>query len=477
MKVNKSAMGLYLVSDRTWHSEKDFGIGIETALKNGVTFLQIREKDVGEAVFLDRAKEMKEVASKYNVPFVINDNLDVMLASDADGIHVGQKDIAEGMGIKKLRKRVGDGKIIGVSVRTVEQALFAEYNGADYIGVGAVFTTSTKNDTEHVELVTLRSICEAVNIPVVAIGGISRHNILGLQGSGIDGVAVVSAILGQKDIEIATLDLARLSGQLNQSNVPKVLTIAGSDCSGGAGIQGDLKTIAAHGCYGMSVVTALTAQNTTGVFAIEGCQPSFVGEQIDCIFSDIVPHAVKIGMVDSEETIGMIVDRLSYYRPEHIVVDPVMMSTSGSNLIKPEAIKILQKRLLPIASIVTPNIAEAELLSGVDILNKRDMVVAAEKIADQCSGYILIKGGHSKANADDLLYKAGVTIWFEGKRIGNENTHGTGCTLSSAIASHLARGYDMEESVRKSKAYINGALKDALNLGRGKGPLNHFYDQ
>jgi hydroxymethylpyrimidine/phosphomethylpyrimidine kinase len=267
----------------------------------------------------------------------------------------------------------------------------------------------------------------------------------------------------------------RIDERLGETDMKKVLTIAGSDCSGGAGIQADIKTIAAHRMYGMSVITALTAQNTTGVYGVMEVEPEFVSKQIDCVFSDIRPDAVKIGMVSNAEIIENIADRLEEYGAENIVVDPVMVSTSGSRLLENSAREILIKRLFPLADVVTPNLLEAEDLCGFKIQWEEDMIRAAEIIFSMVNGSVLIKGGHLRENADDLLYTGSRFFWYRSERIDNPNTHGTGCTLSSAIACNLAAGNNMEESVRKGKAYITGALKAGLDLGRGSGPIDHGY--
>lgn len=256
----------------------------------------------------------------------------------------------------------------------------------------------------------------------------------------------------------------------------KILTIAGSDCSGGAGIQADLKTITAHKMYGMSAITALTAQNTTGVYGVLEISPEFVGQQLDCIFNDIYPDAIKIGMVSSVEIIKVIAKKLIEYKAKNIVVDPVMFSTSGHALISKDAMNTLISELLPLGDVITPNISEAEGLCGFKIENKEDMLRSAEVISKMLKGCVLIKGGHLADSADDLLYSEGKTIWFKGEKINNPNTHGTGCTLSSAIACNLAKGFEMEQSVKNAKAYITGALKADLNLGKGRGPLNHCFE-
>lgn len=254
------------------------------------------------------------------------------------------------------------------------------------------------------------------------------------------------------------------------------LTIAGSDSSGGAGIQADLKTMTMNGVYAMSAITALTAQNTTGVRAVEETTPDFLRQQIDAVFEDIFPDAVKIGMVASCELIRVIADRLRFYKARNVVVDPVMVATSGSALIKSDAVQTLTEELLPLATVVTPNIPEAEILSGMRIGNAEEMVKAAERIGSDHHCAVLLKGGHSVNDANDLLWADGKITWFEGKRIDNPNTHGTGCTLSSAIAANLAKGFTLTESVRRAKEYISGALAAMLDLGKGAGPMMHNFD-
>ena len=254
------------------------------------------------------------------------------------------------------------------------------------------------------------------------------------------------------------------------------LTIAGSDCSGGAGIQADLKTMTMNGVYAMSAITALTAQNTTGVRAIQESTPDFLKQQLDAIFEDIYPDAVKIGMVASSELIRVIANRLKYYNARNVVIDPVMVASAGSSLMKQNAVQTLITELLPISTLVTPNIPEAQVLSGMNIQNKEDMIAAAKQIGDSYHCAVLLKGGHSINDANDLLYADGELHWFEGKRIDNPNTHGTGCTLSSAIASNLAKGFTLTESIQRAKDYISGALAAMLDLGEGSGPMNHAFE-
>lgn len=256
----------------------------------------------------------------------------------------------------------------------------------------------------------------------------------------------------------------------------KALTIAGSDCSGGAGIQADLKTMTMNGVYAMSVITALTAQNTMGVRAIQEVTPRFLEEQMDAVFEDITPNAVKIGMVSSSDLIRKISEKLREWKAKNIVVDPVMAATSGARLIQSEAVRTLVEELLPLALVVTPNIPEGEILSGRSIHCPSDMEAAAKEIGERYQCAALLKGGHCVEDANDLLYFEGNTEWFHGKRIDNPNTHGTGCTLSSAIAANLAKGFCLKDSVRRAKSYLSGALAAQLNLGRGSGPMDHAFD-
>ena len=253
------------------------------------------------------------------------------------------------------------------------------------------------------------------------------------------------------------------------------LTIAGSDSCGGAGIQADIKTMTANGVYAMSAITALTAQNTTGVTGIMEATPAFLQEQLTDVIEDIWPDAVKIGMVSSCSLIEVIADTIEKYQLKKVVVDTVMVATSGAKLISDDAITTLKERLIPLATVITPNIPEAEVLADMKITSPEDMVTAAKKISESYGCAVLCKGGHNMNDANDLLYRNGETKWFYGKRIDNPNTHGTGCTLSSAIASNLAKGMELDEAVECAKRYISGALAAMLDLGKGSGPMNHAF--
>ena len=283
---------------------------------------------------------------------------------------------------------------------------------------------------------------------------------------------VQAADWGHHLLSLKKTVLCELKGR---NDMKTALTIAGSDSSGGAGIQADIKTMTANGVYAMSAVTALTAQNTTGVTDILESTPLFLEEQLDAVFTDIFPDAVKIGMVSSTELIRVIADKLRQYRPAHIVVDPVMVATSGAKLLRDTAVDALKEQLLPLAEILTPNIPEAEILSGQKITNAADMEAAARTISRRYGCAVLCKGGHQINDADDLLWRGDSGKWFRGRHIDNPNTHGTGCTLSSAIASNLAKGYDLDTSVERAKAYISSALSAMLDLGKGSGPMDHMF--
>ena len=254
-----------------------------------------------------------------------------------------------------------------------------------------------------------------------------------------------------------------------------VLTIAGSDCSGGAGIQADIKTITAHRLYATSAITSLTAQNTSGVYDVVDVTPEFLEKQLSCIFTDIVPDAVKIGMVSNAELIEVIAECLKHYGAQNVVLDPVMISTSGSHLLQTDARDALTEKLFPCADLITPNIPEASALTVMPIESEAQMEEMARKFAQMYHCAVLVKGGHNRQMANDLLYWNGKCRWYFGERIENHNTHGTGCTLSSAIASNLAMGHTMGESIFRAKQYLSGAIKAGLNLGSGDGPLEHTY--
>ena len=254
------------------------------------------------------------------------------------------------------------------------------------------------------------------------------------------------------------------------------LTIAGSDSGGGAGIQADIKTMTMNGVFATCAITALTAQNTLGVTGIMDVSAEFLAKELDAVFTDIPPDAVKIGMVSATSIIETIAEKLIEYKAKNSVLDPVMVATSGAKLISDDAIYALTEKLIPLATLITPNIPEAEVLADMKITSVEDMLSASKIISEKYSCAVLCKGGHSLNDSNDLLYSAGNYKWFNGKRIDNPNTHGTGCTLSSAIASNLAKGYDLETSIQRAKDYISGALNAMLDLGAGSGPMKHNFN-
>ena len=462
---------LYAVTDRRWLDGTTLEEEVARAVEGGATMVQLREKDLGRDELLDEAVRLREVCHAVGVPLIVDDDVEVAVAAGADGVHVGQSDMEAGA----VRALIGPDMILGVSAQTVDEALLAQERGADYLGVGAVFPTGSKDDALDVDRETLAAICAAVSIPVVAIGGIGRDNVRELAGTGIVGVATISALFARPDVRLAAHDLLVRTRRM-LDGVRCALTIAGSDSSGGAGVQADLKTMQANGVFGTSAITALTAQNTRGVTSIMDVTPEFLGEQIDAVFSDIRPDAVKVGMVSATPLIRTIAERIDRWRPGHVVVDPVMVATSGARLISEDAVGTLVAELLPRATVITPNRPEAEVLWGHEIQTEKDMELAAAEVGRRLGCAVLVKGGHSLADASDVLWRDGECRWYRGRRVENPNTHGTGCTLSSAIASNLAKGFGLDESVRRAKDYVSGALAAMLDLGAGSGPMDHGFD-
>lgn len=468
MKFNPEKLNLYAITDRECLKGKDIKLQVELAIQGGATIIQLREKNISTEELAKIASELVLVCHRHDVKLIVNDDWKAAKLSGADGVHVGLEDTS----VAEIRANTDKSFIIGATAKTVEQARKAESEGADYIGVGAVFPSPTKKNAVRITPDDLRKICHSVKIPAVAIGGITKDNMWELRGCGNRGIAVVSAVFGADNPYTAAKELSETWKKVY--NTRTALTIAGSDCSGGAGIQADIKTMQAHGVYAMSAITALTAQNTMGVTAIHEVPSEFVAQQIDAVFSDIRPDAVKIGMISSPETAEVIADRLKYWQAENIVVDPVAVATSGANLSSKSAYETVKELLFLISTLVTPNIPEAELITGIKIDRLADMQESAKIIAEKYGCNVLLKGGHLKDSADDLLYD-GEYKWFKSRKIDNPNTHGTGCTLSSAIASNFALGYPLYASVSKAKQFINDCLESSLNLGKGSGSLDYYF--
>ncbi|WP_289094180.1 thiamine phosphate synthase [uncultured Bifidobacterium sp.] len=516
---------------------------VAAALRGGATFVQLRAKHADARELTDMARAIANVidsAGKADtVAFVIDDRTDVawqcrQLGIKIDGVHIGQDDMMP----EQARAMLGPDAIIGLSAETLQHIATANAlpdGVVDYIGAGPLHYTATKPEAAAVEsdgtkhalgIAGAQSLCDASRYPVVVGGGVHTDDIPALARTTAAGWFVVSAIAAADDPESATRQLisawtairgeqrhgyaaAGIAAPTASSSIPflphwrtkqphglpPVLTVAGSDSSGGAGIQADLKTMMANGVFGMSAITSLTAQNTTGVRDVQNAEPRVLAEQVDAVFEDIPPMAVKIGMVSSADLIETIAERLSAHQARNIVLDPVMVATSGAKLIDDDAVAALTSKLFPLATVITPNMPETEALleqalqerSSADdapaarllsagIRTEADMEMAGRTLAEHFGCAVLVKGGHGVKDANDVLVEPdGTATWFTSPRIDNPNTHGTGCTLSSAIASHLALGETLPQAVRSAKDYLTGALAEQLDLGRGSGPMDHAW--
>ena len=519
---------------------------VAAALRGGATFIQLRAKHADARDLTAMAEAIAAVIAQAGkadtVAFVIDDRVDAAwqcreLGIKVDGVHIGQDDMMP----EQARAMLGPDAIIGLSAEILPHIKTANAlpdGTIDYIGAGPLHYTATKPDAAAVEadgtkhalgIAGAQLLCEASRYPVVVGGGVHADDVPALARTAADGWFVVSAIAAADDPERATRELlqawiavrgdarhgvaASAASHLQSDaaappqcgaamfdvkqphGLPPVLTVAGSDSSGGAGIQADLKTMLANGVFGMSAITSLTAQNTTGVRAVQNADPSILADQIDAVFEDIPPMAVKIGMVSSAALIETIADRLTAHQARNIVLDPVMVTTSGAKLIDDDAVAALTTRLFPLATVITPNMPETEALleqalqersSANDdpaarllsegIRAEADMETAARTLAEHFGCAVLVKGGHGVKDANDVLVEPdGTATWFTSPRIDNPNTHGTGCTLSSAIASHLALGETLPQAVRSAKDYLTGALAEQLDLGHGSGPMDHAW--
>ena len=519
---------------------------VAAALRGGATFIQLRAKHADARELTAMAEAIAAVIAQAGkadtVAFVIDDRVDAAwqcreLGIKVDGVHIGQDDMAP----EQARALIGPDAIIGLSAETlphIEAANALPSGTIDYIGAGPLHYTATKPDAAAVEadgtkhalgIAGAQLLCEASRYPVVVGDGVHADDVPALARTAAAGWFVVSAIAAADDPERATRELlqawiavrvdarhgvAASAASHPQSDVaappqcgaamfdvkqphglPPVLTVAGSDSSGGAGIQADLKTMLSNGVFGMSAITSLTAQNTTGVRAVQNADPAILADQIDAVFEDIPPMAVKIGMVSSAALIETIADRLTAHQAQNIVLDPVMVATSGAKLIDDDAVAALTTRLFPLATVITPNMPETEALLAQamqertseddtesarllseGIRTEADMETAGRTLAKHFGCAVLVKGGHGIKDANDVLVEPdGTVTWFTSPRIDNPNTHGTGCTLSSAIASHLALGETLPQAVRSAKDYLTGALAEQLDLGHGSGPMDHAW--
>ena len=486
-------LSLYLVTDRMLSRERDMAWIVREAVAGGVTMVQLREKECSTAEFVALARELKTALQPLGIPLIINDRIDVALAVDADGVHIGQSD----MPYETARALLGKEKIIGLSVETMEEVVAANALDVDYIGISPVYATPTKTDTfTPFGLEGIEEVMRLSHHRCVAIGGMNRGTIGEVIARGVEGVAVVSAIVAAESPREASEELAAIirdncpvfpvnsedNKQLPIVNRPlnKVLTIAGSDSGGGAGIQADIKSISANGCFATSAITAITAQNTLGVNAVEGLSVDIVEGQIDAVLSDIGADSVKVGMLHSAEVVHCVARMLRKYDVTNIVLDPVMVSTSGHKLIEDSAIEVLRTELIPMTRVITPNIPEAEILLGESIGAQDDLPTAARRLSDKYGVSVLLKAGHLKNDElIDVFYnrETDELVELSAYRVDTRNTHGTGCTLSSAFAAQLAKGLSLTEAARAAKAYINAAIIHGANLiiGHGHGPVHHFY--
>lgn len=459
--------GLYLITD---HEDRLLE-RVEDALAGGVRCLQYRNKIKDYAGRLEEGRELLRLCSRHGIPFIVNDDLKLAAELHADGVHLGQSDGS----VAEARLLLGREAIIGVSTHSVEEALGAEAEGADYVGFGAMFPTESKEIRYLPGPGALAEARKRVRIPMVAIGGINRDNACEVIDAGADAIAVISAVLSDREPGLAAAELALLFNRLLPFPRGSVLTVAGSDSGGGAGIQADIKTITLLGSYAASVVTALTAQNTRGVRAIHGAPAPFVAEQLDAVLSDIPVNVVKTGMLFSAPILEVLTEKLAFYDKRLLVLDPVMIAKGGSSLIDDSAVASLVGKLLPRAYLVTPNLPEAERLTGLTIRDRNAMEQACYGLHRLGARNVLLKGGHHHGpEATDLLFDGTSFRCFTSKRLDTVNTHGTGCTYASAIAAFLAMGEPLPVAVGKAKLFITEAIALAVPLGSGHGPVNHF---
>jgi hydroxymethylpyrimidine kinase/phosphomethylpyrimidine kinase/thiamine-phosphate diphosphorylase len=459
--------GVYLITDQGDRLAER----VLSALSGGISAVQYRNKKKDDPDRFTQGMEIKELCARAKVLFIVNDDPKLAQALDADGLHLGQDDTDPAA----ARRLLGPRKIIGVSTHNLAEALRAEAAGADYIGLGAMYPSTSKEIQHLAGIDTLAKVRAGIRIPIIAIGGINRDNAVPLIDSGADAVAVIAAVLGHREPGLAAAELSLLFNRRMEFPRGKVLTIAGSDSGGGAGIQGDLKTITLLGSYGASVITALTAQNTRGVSDIHAPPPSFVGEQIDAVLSDIPVDVVKTGMLYSPEITALVADKLHEFNIKIVVVDPVMTAKGGSSLLARDALIVLKERLIPLSYLLTPNIPEAEKLTGLVIVDEEGMQAAARLLCRMGARNVLIKGGHlPEGIALDILFDGSGFTRFVVPRILTKNSHGTGCTLASAIAAFLAQGEPLQKAAARAKEFVTLAIKLAQPMGKGRGPVNHF---
>ena len=472
-------LSIYLVTDAALCGERGVAAVVREAVAGGVRIVQLRDKTATDAEIVEQLIELSEITAG-RAALVVNDRLDAAIearrrGARVDGIHLGQGDTS----VLRARELLGPDALIGLTANTHEHldAVRALPAGTvDHLGVGVIRPTSTKPDhPPALGVEGFHVIAAASPVPCVAIGGVGIDDIDALRQAGAAGIAVVSALCAADDPREVARDFRRRWHGTRR--VPRVLSIAGSDPSGGAGIQADLKAIAANGGYGMAVITALTAQNTLGVHAVHVPPAEFLTQQLDAVSDDIAIDAVKIGMLANAEVIGTVQNWIDRQKPETVVIDPVMISTSGDRLLDSAAQSALSA-LLHRADVITPNLAELAALAGTEPIS--DWTQAkniAAVLAARFDAIILVKGGHlDGSESPDALVTADNTEEFPGDRIFTDATHGTGCSLSSALAARRASGDDWHEALRGARAWLRESLRaaDDLGVGQGSGPVHHF---
>jgi len=471
--VNKASQlpdisGVYLITDQ----DDALVDRVIQALRGGVSTLQYRAKGKEYGERLAEGGKLKRLCASFGTTFIVNDDLQLARELDADGVHLGQDDGDIGF----ARAQLGPSKLIGKSTHNLEEATRAELDGADYIGFGAMHPTGSKVISHLPGVEGLESIRDAITIPIVAIGGITTGNAGRVIEAGADALAVISAVLSSPRPDVVVAELSLFFNRVGPFPRGAVLSVAGSDSGGGAGIQADIKTITLLGSYAATVLTALTAQNTRGVSAIHGLPPSFVCDQLDAVLADIPIDVIKTGMLHTPAIISALAERLGERKVLiPMVIDPVMVAKGGAALLECEAVQVFCDQLLPLAYLLTPNVPEAERLLGRTIKNEAEMEQAAIDLHALGAANVLIKGGHMSGRlSTDILFDGRRCHHFSSERIFTSNTHGTGCSYASAIAALLAQGEPLLTAVKRSKLFISTAIHTARSLGKGHSPINHF---
>ena len=471
--VNKTTQtppinGVYLITDQG----ENLVERVRSALRGGVSVLQYRAKGKPLEACLGEGSQLKKLCRDAGAAFIVNDDVQLARELDADGVHLGQDDGS----VADARQQLAPGRIIGKSTHNLEEALQAQQQGADYIGFGAMYPTGSKAITHMPGTAGLSAIREKVRLPVVAIGGITAGNACRVIDAGADALAVISSILTSPRPDIAAAELKLLFNRQRPFPRGSVLTIAGSDSGGGAGIQADIKTITLLGSYAASVLTALTAQNTRGVSSIHGLPPSFIIDQLNTVLADIPIDVIKTGMLHTPAIIAALAEQLNERQTMlPLVIDPVMVAKGGAPLMDRDATQVFVKQLLPMAYLLTPNIPEAERLLGMQIRSEKEMEQAARSLHAMGAANVLVKGGHMTGQTStDLLFDGTECHSYPAERIFTSNTHGTGCSYASAIATFLAQGEPLAAAVEKAKEFITAAIRLARPLGKGHSPINHY---